>query len=120
MPLLGGVEDKTRPSLGSSEHRLTIRGVVVMGASRSRTDAPMHPILARGGRLALYLALWVVVGVLLGALLVAQTASAGSAAALVALPLALALRVRLPVGVVRVARHAARGDRRACASSRPR
>ena len=31
-PLLGGVEDKTRPSLGSSEHRLTIRGVVVMGA----------------------------------------------------------------------------------------
>jgi hypothetical protein len=31
-PLLGGVEDKTRPSLGSAEHRLTIRGVVVMGS----------------------------------------------------------------------------------------
>jgi len=31
-PILGGVEDKTRPSLGSTAHRLTIRGVVVMGA----------------------------------------------------------------------------------------
>ena len=31
-PILGGVEDKTRPSLGASAHRLTIRGVVVMGA----------------------------------------------------------------------------------------
>ena len=31
-PLLGGVEDKTRPSLGSAEHRLTVRGVVVMGS----------------------------------------------------------------------------------------
>ena len=39
-------------------------------------------------------------------------ASAWQAAALAALPLTIALRVRLPVGVVRVARHAARGDRR--------
>jgi hypothetical protein len=31
-PLLGGVEDKTRPSLGSAVHRLTIRGVVIMGS----------------------------------------------------------------------------------------
>jgi hypothetical protein len=31
-PLLGGVEDKTRPSLGSSQHRLTVRGLVVMGS----------------------------------------------------------------------------------------
>jgi len=31
-PILGGVEDKTRPSLGSTAHRLMIRGVVVMGA----------------------------------------------------------------------------------------
>ena len=29
----------------------------------------MHPILARGGRLALYLGLWAAVGVLLGVLL---------------------------------------------------
>lgn len=29
--VLGGVEDKTRPPLGLSTHRLTIRGVVVMG-----------------------------------------------------------------------------------------
>jgi hypothetical protein len=32
MPVLGGVEDKTRPSLGVSQHRLSIRGLVVMGA----------------------------------------------------------------------------------------
>jgi predicted membrane protein len=31
-PLMGGVEDKTRPSLGSSRHRLTVRGIVVMGS----------------------------------------------------------------------------------------
>jgi predicted membrane protein len=31
-PLLGGVEDKTRPSLGSSQQRLTVRGLVVMGS----------------------------------------------------------------------------------------
>jgi LiaF transmembrane domain/Cell wall-active antibiotics response LiaF, C-terminal len=31
-PVLGGVEDKTRPSLGSAEHRLTVRGLVVMGS----------------------------------------------------------------------------------------
>jgi Histidine kinase len=49
----------------------------------------MHPILARGGRLALYLALWVAVGVLLGALLVAQVGLGWRPAGLVALPLAL-------------------------------
>ena len=49
----------------------------------------MHPILARGSRLALYLALWVAVGVLLGALLVAQVGLGWQAAGLVALPLAL-------------------------------
>ena len=31
-PLMGGVEDKTRPSLGSAVHRLTVRGVVIMGS----------------------------------------------------------------------------------------
>ena len=49
----------------------------------------MHPILARGSRLALYLALWVAVGVLLGALLIAQVGLGWQAAGLVALPLAL-------------------------------
>ncbi len=72
----------------------------------------MHPILARGGRLALYLGLWAAVGVLLGVLLAAQIGLGWRQAGLVALPLALSLRVRLPVGVVRVAEHAARGDRR--------
>jgi hypothetical protein len=31
-PFMGGVEDKTRPSLGSAAHRLTVRGIVIMGA----------------------------------------------------------------------------------------
>lgn len=31
-PFLGGVEDKTRPPLGVTAHRLVIRGVVVMGS----------------------------------------------------------------------------------------
>jgi len=31
-PLMGGVEDKTRPPLGSAVHRLTVRGVVMMGS----------------------------------------------------------------------------------------
>ena len=48
----------------------------------------MHPILARTGRLALYLGLWVTVGVLLGALLVAQIGAPWSVAALIAVPLA--------------------------------
>jgi hypothetical protein len=30
-PLLGGVEDKTRPPQGMSTHRLTLRGVAIMG-----------------------------------------------------------------------------------------
>jgi len=30
-PLMGGVEDNSRPPVGTSPHRLTIRGVVVMG-----------------------------------------------------------------------------------------
>jgi two-component system sensor histidine kinase AlgZ len=48
----------------------------------------MHPILARGGRLALYLGLWVAVGILLGALLVSQIGLGWKPAGLVALPLA--------------------------------
>jgi two-component system sensor histidine kinase AlgZ len=48
----------------------------------------MHPILARGGRLALYLGLWVAVGVLLGALLVFQIGLGWKPAGIVALPLA--------------------------------
>jgi Histidine kinase len=48
----------------------------------------MHPILARGGRLALYLGLWVAVGVLLGVLLVAQIGLAWKQAGLVSIPLA--------------------------------
>jgi len=31
VPLLGGVEDKTRPPPGGSEHRLIVRGVAIMG-----------------------------------------------------------------------------------------
>jgi predicted membrane protein len=30
-PLLGGVEDKTRPSPGAGAHRLTLRGMAIMG-----------------------------------------------------------------------------------------
>ena len=39
-PLLGGVEDKTRPSLGSSQHRLTVRGLVVVGIGRGQELSP--------------------------------------------------------------------------------
>lgn len=31
VPLLGGVEDKSRPPKGGAEHRLIVRGVVIMG-----------------------------------------------------------------------------------------
>jgi hypothetical protein len=48
----------------------------------------MHPILARGRRLALYLGLWLLVGGLLGALLVAQALLSWWQAVLVAVPLA--------------------------------
>ena len=48
----------------------------------------MHPILARGGRLASYLALWVTVGVLLGALLVALVGIGWKPAVIVSVPLA--------------------------------
>ncbi len=47
----------------------------------------MHPILARGGRLALYLGLWVAVGLLLGVLLVAQIGLGWRQAGLISLPL---------------------------------
>ena len=48
----------------------------------------MHPILARGGRLALYLGLWVLVGLLLAALLAAQTGLGWLRTVVIALPLA--------------------------------
>jgi signal transduction histidine kinase len=50
----------------------------------------MHPILARGGRLALYLGLWVLVGLLLAGLLPVQTDLGWAASIAVALPLATA------------------------------
>jgi Histidine kinase/Histidine kinase-, DNA gyrase B-, and HSP90-like ATPase len=50
----------------------------------------MHPILAWGGRLALYLGFWIFVGVLLAELLVTQVGFGWQQASLVALPLALA------------------------------
>ena len=50
----------------------------------------MHPILARTGRLALYLGLWVIVGLLLAGLLAAQTNLGWAASAMAALPLATA------------------------------
>ncbi len=50
----------------------------------------MHPILARGRRLALYLGLWLVLASLLGALLGAQASLTGWHALIVALPLAYA------------------------------
>jgi two-component system sensor histidine kinase AlgZ len=49
----------------------------------------MHPILARGSRLALYLGFWICVGVLLASLLVTQVRFDWRQAGLVALPLAL-------------------------------
>jgi hypothetical protein len=48
----------------------------------------MHPILARGGRLALYLALWVTVGVLLGGLVEALLGVGWKPAAIISVPLA--------------------------------
>jgi histidine kinase len=50
----------------------------------------MHPILARSGRLALYLGLWVLVGGLLTMLLAGRTGLTGAQAALIALPVASA------------------------------
>jgi histidine kinase len=50
----------------------------------------MHPILARGARLALYLGLWVLVGLLLAGLLVGQSGLGWFASASIALPLATA------------------------------
>ena len=50
----------------------------------------MHPLLARGERLALYLALWAVAGALLATLLASEAALSLWTAALVALPLAFA------------------------------
>src|SRR5688572_27693705 len=50
----------------------------------------MHPILARGSRLALYLGLWVFVGLLLAGLLAGQSGLEWAASAAVALPLSTA------------------------------
>ena len=50
----------------------------------------MHPLLARGERLALYLALWIIVGALLASLLAGEGGLTTRAAAVVAFPLALA------------------------------
>jgi signal transduction histidine kinase len=48
----------------------------------------MHPILARGGRLALYLGLWVLVGLLLAGLLAGHSGLGWVASIAIALPLA--------------------------------
>src|SRR5262245_58849703 len=50
----------------------------------------MHPILARGSRLALYLAVWTLVGLLLAALLAGPGGLDALRAMAVAVPLALA------------------------------
>src|SRR5688572_28877997 len=50
----------------------------------------MHPLLARGSRLALYLALWALAGLLLAGLLAAQSGVGLAAASAIALPLATA------------------------------
>jgi signal transduction histidine kinase len=50
----------------------------------------MHPLLARGERLAFYLALWMIVGALLASLLSGEGGLSVWAAALVAFPLSLA------------------------------
>jgi hypothetical protein len=50
----------------------------------------MHPLLARGERLALYLALWTIAGALLATLLSSEAGLAMRTAAIVAFPLALA------------------------------
>ena len=50
----------------------------------------MHPLLARGERLALYLALWAIVGALLATLLASEAGLTPRQATVVAFPLALA------------------------------
>lgn len=50
----------------------------------------MHPLLARGERLTLYLALWIIVGALLASLLSGQGGLSTRAAAVLAFPLSLA------------------------------
>jgi hypothetical protein len=50
----------------------------------------MHPLLARGERLALYLALWTIAGALLATLLASEASLGLGAAVLLAFPLALA------------------------------
>ena len=50
----------------------------------------MHPLLARGERLALYLALWIIVGALLASLLAGEGGLSARAAAVIAFPLSLA------------------------------
>ena len=52
----------------------------------------MHPLLARGERLALYLALWIIVGALLASLLAGEGGLTHRAAAVVAFPLVARLR----------------------------
>lgn len=49
----------------------------------------MHPILARGGRLALYVGVWALIGVLLSALVAGQGALDAAGALTVVLPLAI-------------------------------
>ena len=36
LPLMGGVEDKTRPPQGATVHRLTLRGFAIMGGVEIR------------------------------------------------------------------------------------
>ncbi len=50
----------------------------------------MHPLLARGERLAFYLALWIIVGALLASLLAGEGGLTTGAAAVVAFPLSFA------------------------------
>jgi histidine kinase len=50
----------------------------------------MHPILARGGRLALYLGVWTILGILLAALLAGPGRLTWTQALAIAIPLALA------------------------------
>ena len=49
----------------------------------------MHPILASGRRLALYLGLWIVAGVLLSSLIARPGGPASTEALAIALPLAI-------------------------------
>ena len=71
----------------------------------------MHPILARGGRLALYLAIWLLVGGLLAALLAVQGGARLAAGGRRRAAAGVRLRLPLPVGVVR--------RRAACRSTAP-